>query len=377
MTDRRYRVLVLGGTGVFGRRVCRRLAEYSGFSVILTSRRAARAETLAAQLRAQQPASQVEGVGLDDLTAGVDKLLAAHRVDLVIHAAGPFQGQDYQVAECCIGRGAHYLDLADGRDFVCGFERLDAPARRARVVAVTGASSVPGLSSVVVDQLTEGAEEVHSIAVGISPGNRAPLGAGAIAGVLSYGGRPIRQWRDGHWQQAYGLQDLHRRSIAGLGSRWLSACDVPDLTLFHARYPSARTITFHAGLELSGMMFCLWGLSWLVRGHLIPSLSLLARWGGVVAELVKPLGSDRGGMFVEVVTTNAGRRRRHTWTLIAERNHGPYVPCLPVVILARRLAAGHSPSPGARPCLGLFTLSDLSQACQDLAITWHRRDDGA
>jgi len=39
----------------------------------------------------------------------------------VIHCAGPFQSQDYRVALAAMAAGAHYLDLADGRQFVARF----------------------------------------------------------------------------------------------------------------------------------------------------------------------------------------------------------------------------------------------------------------
>jgi saccharopine dehydrogenase-like NADP-dependent oxidoreductase len=37
---------------------------------------------------------------------------------LVIHCEGPFQGQDYRVSNAALAAGAHYLDLADGRQFI-------------------------------------------------------------------------------------------------------------------------------------------------------------------------------------------------------------------------------------------------------------------
>jgi hypothetical protein len=45
------------------------------------------------------------------------------------------------------------VDLADGRDFVCGIDVLDPQAKAAGVLLLSGASSVPALSSAVVDAL--------------------------------------------------------------------------------------------------------------------------------------------------------------------------------------------------------------------------------
>ena len=68
---------------------------------------------------------------------------------MLINATGPYQEQDYSLARACIAAGVHYLDLADARAFVTGIGVLDAEARSAGVLAVSGASTVPGLSGAV------------------------------------------------------------------------------------------------------------------------------------------------------------------------------------------------------------------------------------
>jgi saccharopine dehydrogenase-like NADP-dependent oxidoreductase len=58
------------------------------------------------------------------------------------------------------------MDLADGRDFVANFAaQVDASAKAAGVLAVSGASSVPGLSSAVVDHLSKSLLRVNSISI--------------------------------------------------------------------------------------------------------------------------------------------------------------------------------------------------------------------
>ena len=56
--------------------------------------------------------------------ADLDRVLGEGGHDVVVHVAGPFQGQDYAVAELCIRHGVHYLDLADDSAFVRGIDRL-------------------------------------------------------------------------------------------------------------------------------------------------------------------------------------------------------------------------------------------------------------
>jgi hypothetical protein len=63
-------------------------------------------------------AEDVPGVLVDINEAGLMQGLKALSPGLVIHCVGPFQGQDYRVANAALAAGAHYLDLADGRQFI-------------------------------------------------------------------------------------------------------------------------------------------------------------------------------------------------------------------------------------------------------------------
>src|SRR5688500_7032620 len=106
------RVLVLGGYGNFGGYVCRALAGDATVQLVVAARDGARAHAFAAGLAAVNPA-EAAVVDIDDPAEAI----AASRPDLVIHTVGPFQGQDYRVAEAAIVSGAHYCDLADARAF--------------------------------------------------------------------------------------------------------------------------------------------------------------------------------------------------------------------------------------------------------------------
>ena len=132
------RVVLIGATGVFGSRIARRLAGDPRFMPVLAGRQRPALEALREELGdASMEVATLDVAGLD-LPAALARLAP----QLVIHTAGPFQGQDYRVAEACLACGSDYIDLADGRDFVSGIGSLDERAREAGRLLVSGASSV-------------------------------------------------------------------------------------------------------------------------------------------------------------------------------------------------------------------------------------------
>jgi len=371
-----FRVVVIGGTGAFGARVCRLLARDSGIALVVAARTKQSAEVLAAELCRVHDRQDIVAATLDIDAADWADSLARLGPTAVIHTAGPFQESDYRVAEACIRLSIHYVDLADARAFVCGIGVLDPAARQAGVLVAAGASSVPALSSAVIDHVAKDLSRIDAIDVAITPGNRAPRGRATIAAILSYVGHPVRQWRNGAWSDSVGWQDLHRRTLAlsdgaSLGRRWFSLCDVPDLALLPERHGVRERVAFHAGLELSVLHVGLWLLSWLVRWRWIRSLVPFTdalRW---LSDRVPGLGTDRGGMLVDVTGRNAaGRAITRRWRLLAEAGDGPWIPALASVALVRKLARGAVTIRGAMPCVGLLTTEEILAQAEGLAIRW-------
>lgn len=361
-----YRILVLGGYGHFGGRICQALSR--DVNLIVAGRDARQAERYAQSLgKAHQ------GLALDHHAPRLGERLREFGPDAVVHTCGPFQGQDYHVAQACIAAGVHYIDLADGRDFVAGIGALHEAAKEQGVLAVSGASTLPALSSAVIDEHRGYFARLDSIDISIVPGQRMPRGLATLEAVLSYCGKPISVWEEGRWQTAYGWQGLYRRSFNDLGGRWLARCDVPDLALFPKRYGGVQRVRFDAGLELAPAQWMFWLLAGLTRAHLIGDARHFARLLQKAGAGLDALGSDRGGMHVGLAgTDHDGRAARVDWNLLAQHGHGPLIPALPAIILARKLAAGILPVRGAMPCMGLMTLADFGEAVSDarLDIAW-------
>jgi len=360
MSGERFRVLVLGGYGTFGARICGVLAEDPSIELIVASRDGRRAGAFAARL-AQQTARTVDWIACDALSAGFGDALVAATPRLVIHTAGPFHGQDYAVARACLAAGLHYIDLADSRDFVVGIGTLDHAARERGVLLMSGASTVPALSTAVVDDFRGEFRRLDSIDIGISPGNQTPRGPAIVATILSSCGKPFLQWRGGRWQTSHGWQSLARKDYPPpMGRRWLASVDVPDLALFPGRYHDVRTVVFRAGLEPTVMHLGLWALSWIARCGVVRDWSRHAAPLRAMSLWFARLGSNVGGMHVALAGEDrGGKPLRLTWYLTAGSGHGPQIPATAAVVLARKLARGTLTARGARPCMGLFTLPEF------------------
>ncbi|GAA0324735.1 saccharopine dehydrogenase NADP-binding domain-containing protein [Sphingomonas oligophenolica] len=360
------RVLVIGGYGNFGSYIAKALADEEAIQLLIGGRSAEKARAFATGLGTIHPA-EAHAIDID---GDIPAALARIRPDIVIHTTGPFQTQDHRVARACVGQGCHYVDLADARDFVASIGTLDGSAREKDVLVVSGASSVPCLTAAVIDDYLPSFARLDSIDYGISAAQQTNRGLATTSAVLSYVGKPFTALRDGVMRTVYGWQDLHAEQYPQLGTRLFGDCDIPDLTLFPARYPGLRTQRFSAGHELAILHIGTWLLSWLVRFGLVRSLSDHAESLLRLALLFDRFGSSRSGfhMYLSGIGHD-GTRRQERFFLIARSGHGPYIPCMPAILLARKLARREIAQRGAMPCLDLITLGEYLAALEGLDIT--------
>jgi len=154
-----------------------------------------------------------------------------------------------------------------------------------------------------------------------------------------------------------------------VGARWLSRCDIPDLTLFPRRYPGVTTVSFEAGFASDLGHLVVWTLARLVKARVLPSatpfsapLNRLSRW-------IEPLVSHKGGMFVRLKGLgHDGELLRMTWNLIAQNNHGPYIPCGAAVALTKKFCSNVRLPLGAMPCMGLLSVEEYLAALPGLDL---------
>ncbi|RYX95416.1 MAG: saccharopine dehydrogenase [Comamonadaceae bacterium] len=357
------RVLVLGGYGFFGRRLVQRLVRIPGLHILVAGRSL---EAARACVRSMLGEPSMEAVLLDSGDPDLAGALRRLSPDILVNASGPFQEADYRVPSACIAAGVHYADLADGRDYVTGISSLYDGAVAAGVAVTSGASSVPALSSAAADHLANDFSAVHSIDIGISPGNRTERGLSTVRGILTYCGKPLPAVTG---PPVFGWSGIRRHDYPDpVGARLLSPCDVPDLALLPLRYAGAPSVRFGAGLELEFLHRGMNVLAWLVRKGVVRDWSRHAGLLKAAADLFRRWGSDAGAMHVSVQgLDHTGSAVTRTWQLVATAGDGPFVPTLAAAAFVRKIQAGVA-LPGAYPCVGVLTLADFAREAEGLAV---------
>lgn len=354
-------ILILGGYGNFGKRVSETLAKHPHICLLIAGRSIDKATQLCEKFRTENCAAELKPVALDIFSEDFSQQLASIKPFLVIHTSGPFQGQDYRVPQACIDANAHYIDLADDRRFVCDIAKLDEQAKAKNLLVVSGASSVPGLSSTVIDHFAHEFSRIDAIDIAIAPGNRAERGEATVKAILSYTGHPIRIFENGEWIEKFGWMSPRKIDFGNIvGKRLLANVDVPDLELFPARYAPVKTVNFQAGLELSFLHWGMVSMAWLAKKRIVKNWAPLVKPIVAASNWFICLGSDVGGMMIKITGVDAQQNSTEIlWRLTAERGVGPYIPTLSAIILAEKLIAEKPFNAGASACLGLYSLADF------------------
>ncbi|KAL6605973.1 hypothetical protein ACP70R_041626 [Stipagrostis hirtigluma subsp. patula] len=154
------RVLVLGGTGRVGGSTATALSKLRpDLNILIGGRNREKGKSLASKLGKQSEFVQVD---IHDARMLEEAL---HGVDLVVHAAGPFQREKCTVLEAAISTKTSYVDVCDDTDYSWRAKGLHEQAKASGVAALTTAGICPGVSNgvhVLMIQLMA-AELVHVV----------------------------------------------------------------------------------------------------------------------------------------------------------------------------------------------------------------------
>jgi hypothetical protein len=369
------RVLILGGYGNFGARIAQMLSSEPNIQLIIAGRNKALADQCAEGL-----GGLAEGLRLERDAVNLAAQLKALHLDLLIHCAGPFQKEsDYRVAKACIESRTPYIDISDGRRFVCDFHRLSPAAEAAGISMVSGASSLPGLSSAAIAEIQLELPVIHSIDIAIAPAHRIDRGLATVRAGFESLGHSFPQLQSGYWRESHAGKNLRPINLAHpVGKRWLCDFDVPDLELCPKYFPKMHSARFATGLEPLTLQIGLSACAQLARLQLPATTARLAQLGHKISDRW-PGGTPHGGMIVRATGENAhGESASRSWQVLGLNGDGPWIPAAPAAALARKFLRGEMEEAGARACWQLLSLDEILLELNDhsivTAIETHSRE---
>jgi len=333
-------------------------------------------EATQGQLRAVRRDRNIDIVACKISASGLLDLLYSRRLNLVVHLAGPFQGQNYAVAKACLRAGVPYIDMADGREFVTKFSSLDAAAQAKGIPLITGSSTVPALTSAIIDAMLENFSQLEAIDYGICGGVKTGLGPATLKAVLSYCGKPYGVLKDGRPVTLYGLgRPRHHDFPEPVNRRYVVDCDIPDHDLFPACYPALRQMDFGSCIDIPGLPRMLSLMSACVRKGWIEDWNFLSTIIHPCLKAVKFVGSPHSGFFMRLEGQDRqGNPKKMLFEILARDGSGLEIPVTPVILLVKKMLRGESLPAGAYPCMGLFSLAEFQQELSSYPISWESKD---
>jgi hypothetical protein len=336
------RLMVLGASGVMGRRVVA-LAQrlLPGVGIVRASR--------------HPPAD-----GGDSRAIDVHDFESLRRglvgVTAVINTVGPFEYDPSPLLRACQEAGCHCVDLAETPAFIARVEQeaRSFPAESA-VGVVSGCSTVPGLVQVLA-QHWAGRDDVRGFRVLLGMGSNNPVSPTLLCSLL----RPLGA-RAPDGSRYY--DRLVRKRLRGLPARmygrYPSSFDAGGLLVGERALPAR----FFAGMDRPESGYALWlaarVMPWVSSGVLqrlcrlaMPAVAVVQRFGTKVGVLSVEALDSRGKALEEIE--------------VRAPSEGLNVPALPSVWAVRRLLADSEPLRGPLRLDQLFS--------PDQVIEWLGRE---
>jgi len=334
----RKRVLVVGGTGRFGRLLTEDLRRYTDCELVVTDRRV---------VDLRNPAS-------------IESSLAD--VAVAVCAAGPFQRVPVTLAEICLRRGIHYIDLADDRSFVRKIRSLATETRADMPAICSGWSTVSALSGVLTQIGATPLDVVDAIYIHMATGNRLPKSAATIASLLYSVGQPFDIFRNAHWRTVYGWSEPRDFIFPPpIGRRRGYLLDVPDHELF-PRLFAARTVEFRTASESRALNIVMGLFARLVKRHWVghaSSWNRMFQWG---ARLIEVTGHSWGAIGVQVSGSSGHKPVTRRVTVIADSD-AQRIAVMPASVMTSLLLSGSRHRGVVSPAHWL-TPEQLQDECQ-------------
>ena len=302
------RVVVLGGSGFFGRLIVERLSA-AGLNPVAASRSSG-------ELR-------IDANDADAIHANLKQR------DIVIDAAGPFQTRTPALIQAARTIGFDLIDLSDSPEYTAMIYQQQAPIGAAGIRVLTACSSLSTVSALMLK--ASGNEQPRRLSVYLLPASRSTANPGSITSFLSGvegGSRTI------HFPQPLGTR-------SGITVKSVDSITLPRL------FPSLQTTEFVVDGGIPGMNILL---------RLKKVRDLIARHQSKIIKVANLIGPKRGILAYDI--GSAHRRRQRIF--IGENSY--MLAVIPAIEAAIAIAAGRFPHRGLVPPTEHLSVDELLAA---------------
>ena len=320
-------LVIIGGSGYFGRAAASFLAKEGTVSdILIADRNAAAARAFAKRL-----GPKARGAGLDlqdasDLDRGLEG------ADMVVNAAGPYFATLMPVLEAAIRSSTPYVDFAEDLSAIEQALALDAKAKAAGITAIVGMGGAPGITNLLTLHALRRLDRVDRVQVGWAADVEGLVGSldknlqdirtrsqvsGAIQSILHYASGRIKAYRDRRWVEIAAYGEAETVALADGSDILAYPVGTAEPIMLLPYLPEVQSV--------SGLIALLPPqINELLRRHAAPiatgdrsaaeaAIAFFealerdrARW------LERPAGMTRGGKFAVVHGTKDGRRARYS-----------------------------------------------------------------
>ncbi len=340
-------MIVAGGTGFFGAALVG-LLKSEGIQPVL----AARQGPVDLRLDVEDP----------------DSLRSVLRAgDLVLDAVGPFQGRSTALVEAAIEIGIDLIDLSDSLDYCERLIGLETRIAQSGIRVLTACSSISvGSAALIRLSQIEAPIEASGFLV---PAARHVAWPGTGSSLLNSVGRPIRVWQNGALVAKRGWSEARQFEFPPpLGRRTGYLFESSDSLMLPRIWPGLRAVNFFVSSNVPGFN-AVFGAA--------------ARWQWMRALVVRmaPLGlsiarriGGRIGCLAYQIRAEDGRRAR-LGLIGPDRSY--LTPVAPMVLAARRIAAGRFEPRGLVPADQQVGAAELIEYLASLGVTLVRLENPA
>jgi NAD(P)-dependent dehydrogenase (short-subunit alcohol dehydrogenase family) len=303
------RVIVLGGTGQFGRTATEELGKL-GVAALTGSRKGASSDL------------RLDANDAESIRACIRK------DDVVIDAAGPFFARSVSLVESAIDVGFDVIDLNDDLGYAENVASLAPQIESAGIRVLSSASSVSAVSAAVV--VHSGIIMPRSVTSFLAPASRHTANPGTAASLWRAIGRPVRVLRGGKLETRVGWNESRNfampRPVGKIKGYLFESADAFYLPRI---WPMLRDVSMYVDSNVFGANTLLQ-----MAALSEPLRQVAERKVHIGAWLARKFGSSAGGLGYELVGAD-GRVSRHA--IVAAENSF-VVAVAPAVLAAKMIA---------------------------------------